>query len=54
MKDGKMDEKHWFDVSRLEILDNNPVMQLPNFEFGLQAEGKQGAADKPIPYGKYK
>lgn len=45
--DGKLMEQCWFDVSRLKILSNEPVMERPNFEFGPQAEGKQGAADKP-------
>lgn len=46
-KDGKLQEQMWFDISRLEIIDKNPVMQLPDFEFGLQAEGRQGACEKP-------
>lgn len=40
-------EQGWFDVSRLAIIGEDPVMDRPNFEFGLQAEGKQGAAEKP-------
>ena len=46
-KDGKLMEQGWFDVSRLAIIGEDPVMDRPNFEFGLQAEGKQGAAEKP-------
>jgi hypothetical protein len=46
-KDGKPTECHWYDVNRLKILSDKPVMDRPNFDFGPQAEGKQGAAEKP-------
>lgn len=46
-KDGKLQDQTWFDVSRLEIVRDNPVIQQPNFESGRQAEGKQGPAEKP-------
>lgn len=46
-QDGKLRDQCWFDISRLEILDEVPVMAPPDFEFGPQAEGKQGAAEKP-------
>lgn len=46
-KTGKLQDSQWFDVSRLEVLDAKPVMPLPNFEYGPQAEGKQGAAERP-------
>lgn len=45
--DGKLGDQVYFDVSRLEI-KSDPVMDRPNYEFGLQAEGKQGAAEKPM------
>ena len=45
--DGKIGEQCWFDVSRLTVLDNSPVMERPNYDTGPQAEGKQGAAEKP-------
>ena len=47
-KDGKKEDDRWFDVSRLTILDHNPVMNLPNYEKGYVAEGKKGPAEKPI------
>lgn len=47
--EGSYPEGRWFDVNRLKILSKKPVMTLPNFEFGAQAEGGQGAADKPLP-----
>lgn len=46
-KDGKLMDQCWFDVSRLTLLALEPVMERPNYEFGPQAEGKQGAAEKP-------
>lgn len=46
-KDGQVPEGRWFDVARLEVTSAEPVMQQPNFESGPQAEGLQGAADKP-------
>ena len=48
-KTGKRKESYWFDVKRLEALDKRPVMELPDFVQGPQAEGRQGAAFKPIP-----
>lgn len=46
-KDNKPRDQHWFDVRRLNVLSDTPVMELPNFDFGPQAEGRQGAAEKP-------
>ena len=46
-KDGKTSDGHWFDVARLELKSDIPVMDIPNYDFGPQAEGKQGAAEKP-------
>lgn len=46
-KDGKCREQTWFDVNRLNVLSPNPVMDRPNFDCGLVAEGKKGAAEKP-------
>ena len=45
--DGKLADQVWFDVARLRVLDSKPVMQPPDFEHGPQAEGRQGAAEKP-------
>jgi hypothetical protein len=47
-KDGKTQDSQWFDISRLKVLDDIPVMDLPNFEFGPVAEGKKGPAEKPL------
>lgn len=46
-KDGELSSGHWFDVNRLKILKDTPVMDVPNFVSGIQAEGKQGACEKP-------
>lgn len=43
----KLGEGHWFDVSRLTVRGTEPVVQLPDFVRGPQAEGRQGAAEKP-------
>ena len=48
---GEVRDGRWFDVSRLDIKSKKPVMDLPNFEYGLQAQGKQGAAEKPMFHG---
>lgn len=44
MKDpGKLEDSRWFDVKRLKVLHNVPVMALPHFM------NVQGGFDKPIP-----
>lgn len=47
-KEGKLQSGWWMDINRLKIIDKNPVMKRPNYNYGYIAEGKQGAADKPI------
>lgn len=39
----------WFDVTRLIITDETPVMDLPDFSKGYVAEGRKGCAEKPMP-----
>jgi len=46
-KDGKQKEQHWYDAKRLTVTCDKPVMPLPDFMQGVQAEGRQGAAEKP-------
>lgn len=46
-KDGKLGEQTYFDVNRLKVLSDEPVMARPNFDFGAQADGNQGPAEKP-------
>lgn len=45
--DGKMGDQTWFDVNRIEVLSCTPVMNRPNFEFGEEAKGNKGPAEKP-------
>jgi len=48
-KDGKIESGNWLDVTRLRLLSNKPVMELPDFSKGYIAEGRKGCADKPAP-----
>lgn len=41
-------EPRWFDVSRLTILSETPVMDQPDFDTGPVAEGAHGPAEKPL------
>ena len=47
--DGKLKDQNWFDVARLETMDENPVMDRPDYIYsvGAVAEGKKGPAEKP-------
>lgn len=40
----------WLDVSRLEKISSTPLMQQPNFEWGLVAEGLKGPANLPSKF----
>lgn len=57
---GHMKDAQWFDVSRLEVLSKQPVMDVPDFLLQknikpeIIAEGKRGPAEKPIMYGDKK
>jgi len=44
---GKQESSQWQDVSRLEVLDATPVMEVPDFDYGPVAEGRKGPAAKP-------
>lgn len=44
---GKLKDTLWFDVARLEITSDTPVMERPDFDQGYIAEGRKGPADKP-------
>lgn len=46
-KDGKLADSCWFDIARLEKITTKPVMDIPNFDYGLIAEGKKGPSEKP-------
>lgn len=46
-EDGTFRDQNWFDLNRLEIISQIPVMLPPNYSEGYQASGLQGAAEKP-------
>lgn len=46
---GEASNGRWFDVTRLRIDDDTPVMERPDFSQGYIAQGKKGCADKPLP-----
>lgn len=46
-RDGKIGQGCWLDVGRLNVLSENPLMDIPNFEWGDVAEGKKGPANLP-------
>ena len=41
--DGKLRDQCWFDISRLNVLDETPVMKVPNFN-----DEPHGPEDKPV------
>lgn len=45
--DGKQPDGRWFDMTRLNV-GNYKVMEAPDFSKGYIAEGKKGAAEKPL------
>lgn len=48
-KDGKIPDGFWFDVTRLDIdVEGGRVVDFPNFYEGYVAEGRKGAANKPM------
>lgn len=44
----KTNGSRWLDLNRLRIINEKSVMELPNFDYGPAAEGKQGPAAKPV------
>jgi hypothetical protein len=46
---GKLQEQQWFDVTRLQVTSDTPVMERPNFEWTDQAvsNGEKGPAERP-------
>ncbi|HXD38850.1 MAG TPA: hypothetical protein VN624_19505 [Rhodanobacter sp.] len=47
--EGKLRDSQWFDVNRLRVIDTQPVMPRPDFEWAPQAiaEGRKGPAERP-------
>jgi len=46
-KEGKVRDTLWFDIARLETIDEKPVMGRPDFDAGPVAEGLKGPGEKP-------
>ncbi len=46
-KDGKLRDCHYHDISRIQVLSEDPVMDQPDFVEGEVAEGLKGPAEKP-------
>ena len=46
---GEVKNGQWFDVARIEVTSDEPVMRVPNFDEGYIASGLKGAAEKPLP-----
>ena len=46
-EDGKIKPGVWLDVGRLVVVNEKPLMEQPNFEWGIVAEGKKGPANLP-------
>lgn len=47
-KENKTGDGHWYDIRRLEITDNVPVMAIPDFDLGYISEGKKGGQELPM------
>ena len=47
MEDGRLGDQAWFDITRLRVVSNEQVMELPDFIAGAIADGKRGPAEKP-------
>lgn len=43
---GVQQESYWVPLNRIRTLDATPVMERPNFEYGTQAKGDVGPAEK--------
>ncbi len=35
--DGKLMEGYWFDIGRIEVINNIPIMNPPNFEYSEES-----------------
>ena len=48
-RDGKYGDSIWFDVGRLDVESQTPVMERPQFEWTAESisAGKKGPAEKP-------
>ena len=48
-EDGKLQDSQWFDVNRLRVIDEKPVMERPKFEWTPEtvSAGQKGPAERP-------
>lgn len=46
---GETKDGQWFDVTRLKVSGDGPVMQRPDFSKGYIAQGRKGCASKSLP-----
>lgn len=48
-KDGKIGKSEWFDINRLRVVDAEPVMPAPEFDWtpASIAAGGKGCAERP-------
>jgi hypothetical protein len=48
-QDGKLKDSQWFDIARLRVIDEKPVMTRPTFEWTPEAvsAGSKGPAERP-------
>ena len=42
-------EGRWFDITRLQVLSEEPVMEAPDFDLGYITTGNKGCALKSLP-----
>ncbi len=47
--EGKPRDSHWFDINRLRVVSDTPVMERPAFDWTPEAvsSGEKGPAEKP-------
>ena len=48
-EDGRIPHGEWFDIARLRILSDEPVMESPDYTEGYVTTGKKGCALKSLP-----
>lgn len=46
---GETFDASWYDIIRIEVLDEKPVIDLPNYDQGYISQGKKGCALKSLP-----
>ena len=51
-KEGKLMDSLWFDVARLEVIETEPVMSRPEFDWTPESvsAGGKGPAERPLTW----